>query len=128
MVELVYLTLFTVLSGASNTQSARQTPIKYCFLVEHVCCIRNIPQYRLSPVEYRQSKLPSSYQLYHQVLRHLSQVGKNLPCSGFELGTFRTKVRRSNYYTIELCDNVISQPSTDTPLLGTPHQEWRRER
>jgi hypothetical protein len=32
MAELVYLTLFTVLSGAPNTQSARQTP-KYCFLL-----------------------------------------------------------------------------------------------
>jgi hypothetical protein len=49
MAELVYLTLFTVLFGAPNTQSARQTP-KYCFLVGHVCCIvHNIPQYRLTP-------------------------------------------------------------------------------
>jgi hypothetical protein len=36
MAELVYLTLFTVLSGAPNTQSACQTP-KYCFSVGHVC-------------------------------------------------------------------------------------------
>jgi hypothetical protein len=65
MAELVYLALFTVLSGAPNTQSARQTP-KYCFLlVGHVCCIRNIPQYRLTLAEYRQPKLPSSYQLHH---------------------------------------------------------------
>jgi hypothetical protein len=35
MAELVYLTLFTVLSRAPNTQSARQTP-KYCFLVGHL--------------------------------------------------------------------------------------------
>jgi hypothetical protein len=34
MAELVYLTLFTVISGAPNTQSARQMP-KYCFLVRH---------------------------------------------------------------------------------------------
>jgi hypothetical protein len=68
MAELVYLTLFTVLSGAQNTQSARQTP-KYCFLVGHVCCIHNIPQYRFSPAEYRQPKLPSSYQLHHLVLK-----------------------------------------------------------
>jgi hypothetical protein len=47
-----YLTLFTVLSGAPNTKSARQTP-KYCFLVGHVCCIRSIPQYRLTLAEYR---------------------------------------------------------------------------
>jgi hypothetical protein len=67
MAELVYLTLLTVLSGALNTQSARQTP-KYCFLVGHVCCICNILQYRLSPAEYRQPKLPSSYQLHHLVL------------------------------------------------------------
>jgi hypothetical protein len=99
--ELVYLTLFTVLSGAPNTQSARQTP-KYSFLVGHVCCIRNILQYRLSPAEYRQLKLPSSYQLHHLVLRHLSQVVKNLPCLGFEPGTPRTRVRCSNHYTIEL--------------------------
>jgi hypothetical protein len=103
MAELVYLTLFTVLSGALNTQSARQTP-KYCFLIGHVCCIRNIPQYRLTPTEYRQPKLPSSYQLHHLVLiRNLSQVVKNPPCSGFGPETSRTKVRRSNHYTIELC-------------------------
>jgi hypothetical protein len=111
MAELVYLTLFTVLSGAPNTQSARQTP-KYCFLVGHVavCCIHNILQYRLTLAEYRQPKLPSSYQLklpssyqlHHLVLRHLSQVVKNPPCSGFEPGTSRTTVRRSNHYTIEL--------------------------
>jgi hypothetical protein len=104
MAELVYLTLFTVLSGAPNTQSARQTP-KYCFLVGHVCCMCNIPQYRLSPAEYRhyrQPKLPSSYQFHHLVLRHLFQVVKNPPCSGFEPGTSRTRVRRSNHYTIEL--------------------------
>jgi hypothetical protein len=97
MGELVYLTLFTVLSEAPNTQSACQTP-KYCFLVGHVCCIRNIVQYRLSPAEYRQPKLPSSYQLHHLILRHLSQVVKNPPCSGFEPGTSWTKVRRSNHY------------------------------
>jgi hypothetical protein len=102
MAELVYLTLFTVLSGAPKTQSARQTS-KYCFLVGHVCCICNIPQYRLSPAEYRQPKLPSSYQLHHLVLSHLSQVVKNPPCSGFEPATSRTGVRRSNHYTIELC-------------------------
>jgi hypothetical protein len=107
MAELVYLTLFTVLSGAPNTQSACQTP-KYCFLVGHVCCIRNIPQYRLSPAEYRQPKLPSSYQLHHLVLELLSQVVKNPPCSGFEPGTSRTRVRRSNHYTIELCDSKVS--------------------
>jgi hypothetical protein len=101
MAELVYLTLSTVLSGAPNAQSARQTP-KYCFLVGHVYCKRNIPQYRLTPAEYRQPKLPSSYQPHHLVLRHLSQVMKNLPCSGFEPVTFRTKVRRSNHYIIEL--------------------------
>jgi hypothetical protein len=101
MAELVYLTLFTVLSGAPNTQSTRQMP-KYCFLVGHVGCIRNIPQYRPFPAEYRQPKLPSSYQLHHLVLRHLSQVVKNPPCSGFELGTSRTGVRRSNHYIIEL--------------------------
>jgi hypothetical protein len=86
MVELVYLTLFTVLSEAPNTQSARQTP-KYCFLVGHVCCIRNIPQYMITPAEYRQPKLPSSYQLHYVVLRHLFQAVKNPPCSGFEPGT-----------------------------------------
>jgi hypothetical protein len=101
MAEIVYLTLFTVLSGAPNTQSARQTP-KYCFLVGHVCCIHNIPQYRLSPAEYRQPKLTSSYQLHHLVLRHLSQVLKNPPCSGFEPGTSQTKVRCSNHYTIDI--------------------------
>jgi hypothetical protein len=101
MAELVYLTLLTVLSGAPNTQSAHQTP-KYCFLVGHVCCKRNIPQYRLSPAEYRQPNLPSSYQLHHLVLRHLPQTVKNPPCSGFEPGTSRTGVRRSNHYTIEL--------------------------
>jgi hypothetical protein len=105
MAELVYLTLFTVLSGAPNTQSASQTP-KYCFLVGRtytaVCCLRNIPQYRFSPVEYRQPKQPSSYQLHHLVLRHLSQVVKNPPCSGFEPGISQTRVRRSNHYTIEL--------------------------
>jgi hypothetical protein len=79
MAELVDLTLFTVLSGTTNTQSARQTP-KYYFLVGHVCCIHNIPWYRLTPAEYRQPKLLSSYQLYHLELRHLSQVVKNLPC------------------------------------------------
>jgi hypothetical protein len=105
MAELVYLTFFTVLSGALNTQSARQTP-KYCFLVGHVCCMRNIPQYRLSPAEYRQTKPPSSYQLHHLVLRHLSQVVRNPPCSGFEPGTSRTRVRRSNHYTIELYCNA----------------------
>jgi hypothetical protein len=57
MVELVYLTLFTVLSEAPYTQSARQMP-KYYSLVGHVCCIRNIQQYRLTPVEYRQPKFP----------------------------------------------------------------------
>jgi hypothetical protein len=106
MAELVYLTLFTVLSGAPNTQSARQTP-KYCFLVGHVCCKRNIPQYRLSPAEYidSQSSLPPTSSI---VLRHLSQVVKNPPCSGFEPGTSRTRVRRSNHYTIELCvESVI---------------------
>jgi hypothetical protein len=71
-------------------------------LVGHVCCIHNIPQYRLSPVEYRQTKFPSSYQLHHLVFRHLSQVVKNPPCSGFEPGTSRTRVRRSNHYTKEL--------------------------
>jgi hypothetical protein len=64
--------------------------------------ICNIPQYIITPVEYRQPKLPSSHQLHHLVLRHLSQVMKNLPCSGFEPGTSRTKVRRSNHYIIEL--------------------------
>jgi hypothetical protein len=102
MAELVYLTLFTVLSGAPNTQSARQMMPKYCFLVGHVCCIRNIPQYSLTLPEYRQPKLSSSYQLHHLVLKHLSQVVKNPPCSGFEPGTSQTKVRRSNHYTIEL--------------------------
>jgi hypothetical protein len=103
MAELVYLTLFTLLSGAPNTQSARQTS-KYCFiLVGHECCIRSIPQYMLSPAEYRQPKLPSSYQLHHLVLRHLSKFMKNPPCSGFEPGTPRTRVRHSNHYTIELC-------------------------
>jgi hypothetical protein len=82
MAELVYLTLFTVLSGAPNTQSACQTP-KYRFLEGHIYCIHNIPQYRLSPAEYRQPKLPSSYLLHHLVLTHLSQALKNLPCSGF---------------------------------------------
>jgi hypothetical protein len=49
MAELFYLTLFTMLSEAPNTQSARQTP-KYCFLlVGHVGCIHNIPQYTGSP-------------------------------------------------------------------------------
>jgi hypothetical protein len=104
MAELVYLTLFTVLSGAPNTQSACQTP-KYCFLVGHVCCIRNISQYRLSPAEYRQPKLPSSYQLHHLVLELFSQVVKNPPCSGFKPGTSWTRVRRSNHYTIELCNH-----------------------
>jgi hypothetical protein len=101
MAELVYLTLFTVIYGAPNTQSAPQTP-KFCFLVGNVCCIRNIPQYRLTPAEYRQPKQPSSFQLHRLVLRHLPQVMKNPPCSGFEPGTSRTKVRRSNHYTIEL--------------------------
>jgi hypothetical protein len=64
--------------------------------------IRNIPQYRLSTGEYRQPKLPSSYQLHHLVLRLLTQVVNSPPCSGFEPGTSRTKVRRSNHYTIEL--------------------------
>jgi hypothetical protein len=106
MAELVYLTLFTVLSGAPYTESARQT-FKYCFVVKRVCCIRNILQYRLTPAEYRQPKLPSSYQLHHLVLRHLSQIVKNPPCSGFELGTSRTKVRRSNHYTIDLYYYVL---------------------
>jgi hypothetical protein len=101
MAELVYLTLFAVLSGAPNTQSARQTP-KYYFLVGHVCCIRNIPQYRLTPAEYRQPKFPSSYQLHRLVLRHLSQVVKNPPCSGIRTGDLSDE-RRSNHYTIELC-------------------------
>jgi hypothetical protein len=51
-------------------------------------------------VEYRQSKLSSSHQLHHLILRHLSQVVKNPPCLGFR--TSRAKVRRSNHYTIEL--------------------------
>jgi hypothetical protein len=101
MAELVYLTLFTVLSGAPNTQSARLMP-KYCFLVEHVCCIRHIPQYRLTPVEYRKLKPPSSYQLHHLVPRHIFQVVKNPPWLGFEPETYRTNVRRSNHYTIKL--------------------------
>jgi hypothetical protein len=101
MVELVYLTLFSVLSGAPNTQSARQTHT-YCFLVGHVCCIHNISHYKLSQVEYRSQKLSSSYQLHNLVLRHLSQVVKNPSCSGFELGTSRTIVRPSNNYPIEL--------------------------
>jgi hypothetical protein len=79
--------------------SLRQTP-NYCFLVGHVCCIRNIPQYRLSPAEYRQSKLPFPLQLRHLVLRYLSQVVKNPPCSDFEPRTSRTKARSSNHYTI----------------------------
>jgi hypothetical protein len=70
------------------------------------CCIRNIPQYRPSLVEYRQPKLLSSYQLHHLVLRHLSQVVKNPPCSGFEPRTSWTKVRCSNHYTIELAQYV----------------------
>jgi hypothetical protein len=71
--------------------------------VGHVCCIHNIPQNRLTPAEYRQPKHPSFYQLHHLVLvRHLFEVVKNPPCLGFELGTFRTRVRRSNHYTIEL--------------------------
>jgi hypothetical protein len=115
MAELVYLTLFTVLSGALNTQSACQTP-KYCFLVGHACCVHNIPQYRLSPAEYRQPKLPSSYQLHHLVLRYLSQVVKNLSCSGLELGTSWIKVRRSNHYTRAVCSmtslrSIFSLPS-----------------
>jgi hypothetical protein len=107
IVELVYLALFTVLSGVPNTQSACQTP-KYCFLVGHACCIRNILQYRLSPAEYRhrQSKFPSSYQLNHLVLRHLSQVMKNPLCSGFNPGTSWTNVRCSNHYIIELCSDL----------------------
>jgi hypothetical protein len=111
----VYLTLFTVLSGAPNTQSVRQTP-KYCFLVGHVSCIRNIPQYRLSPAEYRQPKLPSSYQLHNLVLRHLSQsqVIKNPPCSGFEPGTSWTRVMRFNHNTIELCLKKCSSNLCDS--------------
>jgi hypothetical protein len=112
MAELVYLTLFTVLSRAPNTQSARQAP-KYCFLVEHVCCIFNIS-------EYRQPKLPSSYQFHHLVLGHLFQVMKNQPCSGFKPETSRTKVRRSNHYTIELClvyyELTIFEVLTSTPV------------
>jgi hypothetical protein len=69
---------YRILSGAPNTQSAR------------------------SGIERRQPKIPSSYQLHHLVFRHLSQVVKNSPCSGFEPGTSRTKVSHSNYYTIEL--------------------------
>jgi hypothetical protein len=71
--------------------------------VGHGCCIRNIPQYWFSPVEYRQPELPSSYQLHHLLLRPLSQVMKNPPHLGFEPGTSRTKARCSNHYTIELC-------------------------
>jgi hypothetical protein len=111
MAEVVYLTLFTVLSGALNTQSARQTP-KYCFLVGQVCCIHNIPEYRFSPVKYRQPKLPYSYQLHNLVLRHLSQVVKIPPYSGFEPGTSRTRVRRSNHYTIELCEGIVKMALT----------------
>jgi hypothetical protein len=77
---------------------------KYCFLVGHVCCIHNIPQYRLTPSGVQTAKASFLlYQLHHLVLRHLSQVVKNPPCSGFEPGTSRTRVRRSNHYTIELC-------------------------
>jgi hypothetical protein len=49
----------------------------------------------------------NSYQLYHLVLRHLSQVVKNPPCLGFKPGTSRTKVRCSNHYTIELLNLII---------------------
>jgi hypothetical protein len=84
-----------------SLQSARQTP-KYCFLVGQVCCIHNIPRYRLTLAEHRQPKLPSSNQLHHLVLRHLSQVVKNPLCSGFKPRTSQTRVRRSNHYTIEL--------------------------
>jgi hypothetical protein len=41
-------------------------------------------EYRLSLAEYRQPRLPSSYQLHQLVLRHLSKVVKNLPCLGFK--------------------------------------------
>jgi hypothetical protein len=80
--------------------------VSYTYLVGHVCCIRNIPQYRLTPAEYRQPNLPSSYQLHHLVLGHLCQVVKNPPCLGFESGTSRTKVRRSNHYTISVWYNM----------------------
>jgi hypothetical protein len=123
MAELVYLKLFTVLSGAPNTQSARQTP-KYCFLVVHVCCIRNIPQYWLSLAECRQSKLPFSYQLHHLVLRHLSQVVKNPPCSGFEPVTSRTRVRRSNHYTIELLYRCLLRYQSEFLTRNTRKISW----
>jgi hypothetical protein len=119
MAEIAYLTLSIVLSVAPDTQSARQMP-KYCFLAGLVCCICNIPQYRLFPAEYRQPKLSSSYQLHHLVLRHLSQVVKNPPCSGFEPGTSQTRVRRSNHYTIELCEllKIYSSIWLSQNLLG----------
>jgi hypothetical protein len=87
---------------------ARHTQV-LCFLVGHVCCMSNIPQYRLTPAEYKQPMIPSSYQLHHLVLRHLSQVVKNPPCSGFEPGTPRTNVRRSNHYTIKLFPIYLTQ-------------------
>jgi hypothetical protein len=70
--------------------------------VGHVCCIRNIQQYRLSLMEYRQLKLPSSHQPHDLVLRHFSQVVEHPPCSGLEPGTSQTKIRRSNHYPTEL--------------------------
>jgi hypothetical protein len=101
----VYSGPFQYRSGPVHTN--KRTHPQSSFLVGHVYCICNITQYRLSLAEYRQPKLPSSNQLYQQVLRHLSKVVKNPLCSGFKPGTSRTQVRCSNHYTIELYGSVV---------------------
>jgi hypothetical protein len=60
MAELVYLTLFTVcfLGLRIPNLHARHPSTVSCLVAGHVCCIRNIPQYRLTPAEYRQPKAP----------------------------------------------------------------------
>jgi hypothetical protein len=101
----------SALWGSKYPVCTPDTQVLFLTLVGHVCCIHNILQYRLTPAEYRQPKLPSFYQRHHLVLRHLSQVVKNPPCLGIKTGTSRTRVRHSNHYTIELlksCYKLLS--------------------
>jgi hypothetical protein len=110
MAELVYLTLFTVLSGAPNTQSACQTP-KYCFLVGHVCMHTQHSAVQAHPggvltvkASFLLSAPPSSTQTPFPSHEKSAVLG-------IRTGDLSDqRVRRSNHYTIDM--------THDTPQMS----------
>jgi hypothetical protein len=128
MVELVYLTLFILLSGAPNTQSAYQTP-KFCFLVEHVAAYATSFYKRNWLKLFKlQEKDINEENIYFLLAAHAAESKHHVKWEEVKILGKENQYKRIIHEAAAMhkANNVISQPSYEIPPLW--HSILREER